>query len=69
MEEMKKQGEALNNADPNTTRRIREQPTLMRVVDREVRGLIMVADSEMKRYHWEHPRSVRLPRGISVDKF
>lgn len=54
VQEMKKQGETLNQADPNTTRSIREQLTLMRVVDREVRGLIMVADSEMKRYYEEH---------------
>jgi parvulin-like peptidyl-prolyl isomerase len=54
VQEMKKQGETLNSTDPNTTRSIREQLTLMRVVDREVRGLIMVADSEMKRYYEEH---------------
>jgi len=54
VEEMKKQGEQLDGADPNTTRSVREQLTLMRVVDREVRGLIMVADSEMKRYYQEH---------------
>lgn len=54
VQEMKKQGETLNSADANTTRSIREQLTLMRVVDREVRGLIMVADSEMKRYYEEH---------------
>lgn len=54
VQEMKKQGETLNQADPNTTRSIREQLTLMRVVDREVRGLIMVAESEMKRYYEEH---------------
>ncbi len=54
VEEMKKQGEALNSADPNIARKIREQLTLMRVVDREVRGLIMVAESDMKRYYQEH---------------
>lgn len=54
VQEMKKQGETLNSSDANTTRSIREQLTLMRVVDREVRGLIMVAESEMKRYYEEH---------------
>ncbi|WHZ23931.1 MAG: PpiC-type peptidyl-prolyl cis-trans isomerase [Nitrospira sp.] len=52
--EMKKQGEQIDGADPNTTRNVREQLTLMRVVDREVRGVIMVATSEMKRYYEEH---------------
>ncbi|MDR4478551.1 MAG: peptidyl-prolyl cis-trans isomerase [Nitrospira sp.] len=54
LEEMKKQGETLNSADPNIARNVREQLTLMRVVDREVRGLIMVAESDMKRYYEEH---------------
>ena len=60
VEEMKKQGEQLDAADPNTTRSVREQLTLMRVVDREVRGLIMVADSEMKRYYRGAPGALRL---------
>lgn len=68
MEEMKKQGEALNNADPNTTRRIREQLTLMRVVDREVRGLIMVADSEMKRYYREHQDRFAYPEEYQLSQ-
>jgi len=54
VEEMKKQGEKIDSTDPNTARSVREQLTLKRVVDREVRGVIMVADSEMKRYYQEH---------------
>jgi peptidyl-prolyl cis-trans isomerase SurA len=54
VEELKKQGEKFDGADGSATRSVREQLMLMRVVDREVRGVIMVADTEMKRYYREH---------------
>ena len=68
LQEMKKQGETLNQADPNTTRSVREQLTLMRVVDREVRGLIMVADSEMKRYYEEHQDRFAYPEEYQLSQ-
>ncbi len=68
VEEMKKQGEQLDGADPNTTRSVREQLTLMRVVDREVRGLIMVADSEMKRYYQEHQDRFAYPEEYQLSQ-
>ena len=68
VEEMKKQGERLDGADPNTTRSVREQLTLMRVVDREVRGLIMVADSEMKRYYQEHQDRFAYPEEYQLSQ-
>ncbi len=68
VEEMKKQGEALNGTDPNTTRNVREQLTLMRVVDREVRGLIMVAEPEMKRYYQEHQDRFAYPEEYQLSQ-
>lgn len=68
VEEMKKQGEALNSTDPNTTRNVREQLTLMRVVDREVRGLIMVAEPEMKRYYQEHQDRFAYPEEYQLSQ-
>ena len=68
VEEMKKQGENLNSSDPNTSRSIREQLTLMRVVDREVRGLIMVSDSEMKRYYQEHQERFAYPEEYQLSQ-
>ena len=68
VEEMKKQGERLDSADPNTTRSVREQLTLMRVVDREVRGLIMVADSDMKRYYQEHKDRFAYPEEYQLSQ-
>lgn len=66
--EMKKQGEQIDGADPNTARNVREQLTLMRVVDREVRGVIMVADSEMKRYYQEHQDRFAYPEEYQLSQ-
>lgn len=66
--EMKKQGERIDSADPDTARNVREQLTLMRVVDREVRGLIMVADSEMKRYYQEHQERFAYPEEYQLSQ-
>ena len=68
VQEMKKQSETLDTADPNTARSIREQLTLMRVVDREVRGLIMVAESEMKRYYEEHQDRFAYPEEYQLSQ-
>ncbi|MCC2642577.1 MAG: putative Peptidylprolyl isomerase [Nitrospira sp.] len=66
--EMKKQGEQIDSDDPNTARNVREQLTLMRVVDREVRGLIMVTDSEMKRYYQEHQERFAYPEEYQLSQ-
>ena len=68
VEEMKKQGERLDGADPDTTKSIREQLTLMRVVDREVRGLIMVAESDMKRYYQSHQDRFAYPEEYQLSQ-
>jgi len=51
---MKQQGEAIDATNPADMKNVREQLTLFRVVDREVRSGVMVADSDMKRYFQEH---------------
>lgn len=68
VEEMKKQGERLDGADPATANNIREQLTLMRVVDREVRGLIMVAESDMKRYYQAHQDRFAYPEEYQLSQ-
>ncbi len=52
--QMKQQGKAVDETDPLDLKNVQEQLTLLRVVDREVRGAVMVADSDMKRYFQEH---------------
>jgi parvulin-like peptidyl-prolyl isomerase len=44
------QGEKIDDKDPVSTNSVRDQLTLLKVVDREVRSGEMVADPEMKRF-------------------
>ena len=53
-QQMKQQGRTIDETNPADMKRVREQLTLLRVVDREVRSGVMVADSDMKRYFQEH---------------
>jgi peptidyl-prolyl cis-trans isomerase SurA len=52
--QMKQRGETADQANPADMKRVREQLTLLRIVDRDVRSAVMVADSDMKRYFQEH---------------
>jgi peptidyl-prolyl cis-trans isomerase SurA len=52
--QMKQQGKTLDEVNPSDIKIVREQLTLLRVVDREVRSGVMVSDSDMKRYFQEH---------------
>lgn len=68
VEELKKQGEKIDTADPQSATSVREQLILMRVVDREVRSGIMVADSEMKRYYQEHKERFAYPEEYQLSQ-
>jgi parvulin-like peptidyl-prolyl isomerase len=46
--QMKQQGETLDDTNPADMKRVRESLTLLRIVDREVRSGVMVAESDMK---------------------
>ena len=52
--QMKQQGRTIDETNPADMKSAREQLTLLRVIDREVRSGVMVADSDMKRYFQEH---------------
>jgi peptidyl-prolyl cis-trans isomerase SurA len=54
VQQMKQQGRTIDETNPADMKNVREQLTLLRVVDREVRSGVMVADSDMKRYFQEH---------------
>jgi peptidyl-prolyl cis-trans isomerase SurA len=61
VEQMKRQGETIDLSNPLQTRNVRDQLTLLKVVDREVRSSVMVGSSEMKRYYQEHRDRFALP--------
>jgi peptidyl-prolyl cis-trans isomerase SurA len=52
--QMKQQGRTVDETNPADMKSAREQLMLLRIVDREVRSAVMVADSDMKRYFQEH---------------
>jgi peptidyl-prolyl cis-trans isomerase SurA len=61
VEQMKRQGNLLDSANPSHAQTVREQLILMRVVDQQIRGNIMVGDSELKRYYQAHRDRFALP--------
>jgi len=68
VEQMKRQGEKLDASDPLNVRNVRDQLTLLKVVDREVRSGVMVGDSEMKRYYQEHRDRFALPEEYTLSQ-
>ena len=62
------QGEKIDEKDPASTRSVRDQLTLLRVVDSEVRSGVMVADPEMKRYYQEHRDRFALPEEYTLSQ-
>lgn len=62
------QGEKLDDKDPVSTNSVRDQLTLLKVVDREVRSGVMVADPEMKRYYQEHRDRFALPEEYTLSQ-
>jgi len=54
VQQMKQQGRAIDETNPVDLKNVREQLTLLRIADRDVRSGVMVGDSDMKRYFQEH---------------
>jgi parvulin-like peptidyl-prolyl isomerase len=68
VEELKKQGDKniVNDADSSTT--VREELLLLRVVDREVRSVVMVVESDMRRYYQEHKERFAYPEEYQLSQ-
>jgi peptidyl-prolyl cis-trans isomerase SurA len=68
LKQLSQQGEKLDEKDPVSMRSVRDQLTLLKVVDREVRSGVMVADPEMKRYYQEHRDRFALPEEYTLSQ-
>ncbi|HKT35023.1 MAG TPA: peptidylprolyl isomerase [Nitrospira sp.] len=68
LKQLSQQGEKLDEKDPASMKSVREQLTLLKVVDREVRSGVMVADPEMKRYYQEHRDRFALPEEYTLSQ-
>ena len=62
------QGEQIDDTSPAHIKKVRDQLTLLRVVDREVRSGVMVADPEMRRYYQEHRDRFALPEEYTLSQ-
>ena len=67
-EQMKRQGGAIDPSNSQNARAVRDQLILMKVVDREVRGNVMVGESEMKRYYQGHRDRFALPEEYTLSQ-
>ena len=68
IQQMKQQGETVNEKDPVSVGNVRDQLTLLKVVDREVRSGVMVGDAEMKRYYKGHQTRFALPEEYTLSQ-
>jgi parvulin-like peptidyl-prolyl isomerase len=68
IKQLLQQGEKIDEKDPASVKSVRDQLTLLRVVDREVRSGVMVADPEMKRYFQEHRDRFALPEEYTLSQ-
>jgi peptidyl-prolyl cis-trans isomerase SurA len=68
LKQLTQQGEKLDEKDPASMRSVRDQLTLLKVVDREVRSGVMVVDPEMKRYYQEHRDRFALPEEYTLSQ-
>lgn len=60
-DELRRQGEKVDISNPNDKKSLKEQLTLLKVIDREVRSTVMVSETEMKRYYEQHRGRFSLP--------
>ncbi|MGQ0696456.1 MAG: peptidylprolyl isomerase [Nitrospiraceae bacterium] len=68
VEQMKRYGETIDMSNPHHARNVRDQLMLLKVIEREVRGSVMVGESEMKRYYQEHRDRFALPEVYTLSQ-
>jgi parvulin-like peptidyl-prolyl isomerase len=61
VQELQRQGENVNPENAADQKTVREQLTLLKLVDREVRSGIMVSEVELQRYFESHMNRFALP--------
>jgi peptidyl-prolyl cis-trans isomerase SurA len=68
IQQMKQQGEKIDETDAWSLKNVRDQLTLLRLVDREVRSGVMVVDADMRRYYQEHRDRFALPEEYTLSQ-
>jgi peptidyl-prolyl cis-trans isomerase SurA len=68
VQQLKQQGEKIDENDPTSSKGVRDQLILLRVVDREVHSGVMAAEPELKRYYQEHRDRFALPEEYTLSQ-
>jgi peptidyl-prolyl cis-trans isomerase SurA len=68
MRELQRQGEKVDESNPDDKKSIKEQLMLMRVVEREVRSGVMVSEQDMRRYYEGHQSRFSLPEEYRISQ-
>lgn len=68
VKEFQNQGEKIDENDPAQRRAVKDQLTLMRLVDREVRSTVMVADPDSRKYYETHQARFSLPEEFRLSQ-
>jgi parvulin-like peptidyl-prolyl isomerase len=68
IDQLRRQGEKIDDSDILNARNVRDQLALLKVVDREVRSGVMVGELEMKRYYQEHRDRFALPEEYTLSQ-
>ncbi len=66
--QLEKQGERIDDSNPRERKALKEQLVMMRVMDREVRGGIMVLQPELERYYNSHQTRFSLPEEYRISQ-
>ena len=66
--ELEKQGERVNESDPKERKALKDQLVIMRVMEREVRGNVMILQPEIQRYYETHQTRFSLPEEYRISQ-
>ena len=66
--QLEKEGERVDESNPKERKAIKEQLVMMRLMDREVRGGIMVLQPELERYYNSHHSRFSLPEEYRISQ-
>lgn len=68
MREYQRQGEPIDETDPQLLKTIKEQLIVWKVLEREVRSGVLVSEDELKRYYEEHRERFMLPAEYHISQ-
>jgi parvulin-like peptidyl-prolyl isomerase len=66
--QLEKQGERVNESDPKERKALKDQLVIMRVMEREVRGNVMVLQPELQQYYETHQSRFSLPEEYRISQ-